>query len=442
MDGEFFTKKNILNTIQTINGNKEILRNIALAISICVLFFSTFNVAKKLYAYYHDNMQYEKIREQLPLKNSADRFNKVFENGPTPSEYNPQGLDSNNNSQQDNLIPFKVESGDVRDLDLNGNLTEYSNLKSINDDIAGWIFMPGFKKALDYPVMQASNNEYYIYKDFYKNYSYAGSVFMDYRNNPFQVDKHIIIYGHAMNDLSMFGNLKEFSEKTEDYTQLTKIYLDLMNTRLEYQVFSTYLEEASYDNRQIVFSSDIEFEDYFKRICSKSIFDYGIDIKSTDKILTLSTCNNTQISNGRSIIHAKLIKQIIYNKVSETQYSKSPSKQPVSANVYLTRLSLKYGNENNKIEAVLDPLFDTKLKEFSTIIPPATDTIFLDVQTADPQAKVYMTINGISTNIKSIQMVYGENIIKIKIISRDGLFSRTYVIKVMRISDNQIENAP
>jgi sortase B len=449
----------MIKIIQKTINNKETLHHITLAIFVCILLFSVSYGGKKLYSYYHDNLQYEKIREQLPQKNTADRFSPVPGSTNAPSEYNNGGSAGNNNKningRQDSLIQYKMETGDIRDLDQNGNLAEYSNLKNINKDIAGWIFMPGFKKALDYPVMKAVNNEYYLYKDFYRNYSYAGSIFMDYRNNPSQVDKHIVIYGHAMNDFSMFGNLKEFSKKPEYYKQFTKIYFDFMTTRLEYQVFSTYIEDASYDNRKMVFRNDIEFKNYFNLIRLKSAFDYGVNINPTDKILTLSTCNNTKIPDGRSIIHAKLIKQIVYAKASGNNISELPgnnisdnkvpgnnksgnnaARHPVSANVYLTRLSLKYRNKNKEIEIVLTPLFDTVLKEFSAIIPSAAGTVLLDVQTSDPRAKTEITVNGTVTNLRSIQMATGENIINIRIISQDGQYSRTYTIKVLKNSDN------
>jgi SrtB family sortase len=305
----------------------------------------------------------------------------------------------------------------------------------------GWIRMPGFENPIDYPVMQARDNDFYLRKDFYRNSSYAGSIFMDCRNNSAQVERNFIIYGHAMNNLSMFGNLAQYPKHPEEYTMKTKIYLDLMKTRLEYEVFSTYLTDASYNYRQTDFTGDDEFLSFLERIRSKSVYDYKIKLAPQDRILTLSTCNSSAGKDMRTVVHARLVRQVVYDKTAPVSPAaavngKSP-KEVVSANTFLSGLSLSYGAKNNKQEAVFTPAFSTAeistVRDFSTQLPPEADTAVLKCRTADPEASVYITLNGKKADPSLLMLNDGMNIISITVVSRDHLYSRAYTITAARL---------
>jgi SrtB family sortase len=313
----------------------------------------------------------------------------------------------------------------------------------------GWVQVPGFKNPISYPVMQANDNEFYLNNDFYKNFSYAGSIFIDHRNNASQVDSHIILYGHAMNNLSMFGNFKKFPDRPDDYTKIRKVYLDLMNTRLEYEIFSTYYESASYNYRQTNFSSDDEYLEFLNRIQSKSVYDFNIKLTAQDKIITLSTCNNNLPGDMRSVTHAKLVRQIVYTPGTATSsgaisagdasdggiYSDA-DKGIVSANNYLSELSLYYGDRKKPTKAVFTPPFSTDVnsvhKVFSTELPKEVDTVFLLYKTNDPEATVSVTFNDKKADPSSIKLADGQNIIKITVTSRDKLYKRVHTINVIR----------
>ncbi|NJD01726.1 MAG: class B sortase [Ruminiclostridium sp.] len=409
---------------------KDILPNVVLVTCIFVFIGSLFMIAKNVYAYYHDDAQYQKLREQVSSDHSSKKFDKVF------SSPLPEKSQSGQDAKTPPLLPYMVANGDVEELDKNGILSDYSALKSQNQDLMGWIRMPGFKKSIDYPVMQNADREFYLTHDFYKNDSQAGSIFMDERNNPNEVDSHIILYGHAMKDMSMFGNLKEFPGKPSDHTKNTRIYLDLMNTRLEYEVFSTYYVDENYNYRQTSFSSNEEYAAFLDRIRLMSVYDYKIKLTDKDKIITLSTCNGDLGANIRSVTHARLIRQIVYDGASNIEPivtdKEQSSKEVVSANVYLKQLSLEYGDAAKPEKAVLDPAFLAGLKEFITQLPSEVETARLFFETADPDALVEVTLNGQKADMNSLKLAYGENIIKIKIISRDKKYSRSLTVTATR----------
>lgn len=410
---------------------KKLLPHILFIVCICVFVFSVFLIGKKLYAYYYDDTQYQKIREQISADHSTDSFASAF-TSTEPEESSPEA----GASASTTLLPYIISIGNIEELDKNNILSAYSALKSQNADLAGWIQMPGFKKPIDYPVMHSEDNNFYLTHDFYRNESQAGSIFMDSRNNSREVDRHIILYGHAMKDMSMFGNLKEFPNKPSDYVKNTRIYLDLLYTRLEYEVFATYYNNEAYNYRQTSFSNDEEYLAFIDKLRLNSVYDYKIKLTAMDKILTLSTCNNNLGNNMRSITHARLIRQIVYDGKADGQLAvnslQQASKEVISANVYLKQLSLEYGDAAKPEKALLYPAFASGLKEFAAQLPPEVETARLILERADPEAAIEVELNGLKAEINSLKLEHGDNIIKIKIVSRDKIFSRTITLTVNR----------
>ena len=87
---------------------------------------------------------------------------------------------------------------------------DFAGLKAINKDVIGWLNV----EALDisYPMVRGTDNDYYLHRTFKKEDNFAGSIFMDYLNNPNLKDQNTIIYGHNMKNGSMFGTLEQFRE--------------------------------------------------------------------------------------------------------------------------------------------------------------------------------------------------------------------------------------
>lgn len=181
---------------------------------------------------------------------------------------------------------------------------ESLNLSNINSDYMGWINISD--TPIDYPIVKSNDNEFYLTRDFYKQYLFSGSIFMDYRNEGFE-DKNVVIYGHSMKDLSMFGSLKKF--KNLDYLQQnnTISITTKENKKLIYQIFGVYVMEPNDTEAiSINFNTDDEFISYIDKIMNKSIYTSDLEVNNMDKILTLYTCSY-EFDDARLIIHAKLI---------------------------------------------------------------------------------------------------------------------------------------
>jgi sortase B len=278
---------------------KDWIRVSVLAIAIPLFLYSAGQLGFKLFTYVYEDYKHGKIIDQLP--DNKDPFDDL--EGLTPF---PDGND----------LPYQVVYGTDSYLNDSGILVEYEELRTRNNEMVGWIRMPGFaKKPINYPIMYSGDNDFYVYRDFDKNTSYSGSIFLDGANTPYHVDplkidRNLVIYGHAMKNLSMFGNLTDYFRNQKVWETTRYIYIDLMNTRLEYEVVSTFLTTAHFNYRQTRFTNDTQFLSYINEMITKSANDFNAPtITPNDKFVTLSTCYKT---TQRTAVIGRLVRQIIY----------------------------------------------------------------------------------------------------------------------------------
>lgn len=181
---------------------------------------------------------------------------------------------------------------------------DFNELKQINKEVRGWIQVNGTN--INYPYVQASDNDFYLNHSFDKSSNGAGWIFMDYRNNPQEFDKNTIIYGHGRSNTSMFGTLKNILKSSwfkDSNNYVIKLATEQENSLWE--VFSVYKIPTTSDYLQIKFSSDEEFQNFANKLIERSSYNFNTPVNSTDKIITLSTCWNDE---EKVVMHAKLIK--------------------------------------------------------------------------------------------------------------------------------------
>ena len=175
-----------------------------------------------------------------------------------------------------------------------------NNLSSINSDYKFWINVQGTN--IDYPVVQGSDNDFYLNHDFNKNYLPAGSIFLDYRND-FQKDFNSVIYGHHMRNSTMFGQMEKF--KDENFFKENKfITLTTENEVYEYEIFAIGVYDADFGYNKVSFTDKNDFNNFLNKILTKSMYSRNI-VSENDKIITLSTCSY-EYDNARIAIFAVL----------------------------------------------------------------------------------------------------------------------------------------
>lgn len=181
-------------------------------------------------------------------------------------------------------------------------VVDFDALKQQNSDTIAYLKVDS--TDVDYVVVKGDNNDYYLNHNFKKEYNVAGWIFADYKNKFDGTDKNIVIYGHNMQDESMFASLKEILTSAWHENEKQKITLVTEKNTITYEIISSYSIEPEEYYITTEFNS-MEFSEFLTTITKRSYYDYHANVNTSDKILTLSTCTGN--GKNRIVIHAKQI---------------------------------------------------------------------------------------------------------------------------------------
>ncbi len=244
------------------------LRIVLIIMFVLVLIFSCWKLTGILGEYREGQSSYDKLEQYVSFetpdsaKQESNRTNTAetgMNNPETPEE------------EPDNTV---------------WPVVDFKELSRMNPDVVGWIFIEGTQ--INYPVVQAKDNNYYLRHLFDGRYNPSGAIFLDAANSRDFSDPHSIIYGHHMNDKSMFYTLDGYKEQ-EFYDQYNLALLVTPTHKYKIRLFSAYIASVDGNSWQLDFE-DQSFSDWLEEI------DEASDIKSEyapgegDRILTLSTC--------------------------------------------------------------------------------------------------------------------------------------------------------
>lgn len=180
----------------------------------------------------------------------------------------------------------------------------FEKLKEINNDTVGWLTVNNTK--IDYPVVQSTDNDYYLYRDYYKNKNRHGWIYMDYRNNIEDLSDNTIIFGHNLANQKMFGTLRYVTNPSW-YKKSSNQIITFNTTKanMKWQIISIYKIPVTNDYLVANFASSEDKLNFLDMITQRSIYDFNATYDENTKIITLSTCSNG--SKDRLVVHAKLI---------------------------------------------------------------------------------------------------------------------------------------
>ena len=218
----------------------KIIRRILLVVCLAVFLYSAGNLANIGYKYHKVNSDNKKLQEEVVTE-----------------------------VKQDSPLDRKVD---------------FNRLKSINEDIIGWIYIPNTN--IDYALLKGKTNDTYIHTNHEKKYSFAGSIFLDEDNNASLTDSNTIIYGHNMKNGSMFANIKKFADHV-------------------YSVYSTKIIEATSD----YYLKNIDYASYVANAKSSAKQSRDVDTQNAAPLLLLSTCYAPDTTT-RSVLFARLEKNV------------------------------------------------------------------------------------------------------------------------------------
>lgn len=205
---------------------------------------------------------------------------------------------------------LKEEIKAIAKVDENHNTIDFDALKKVNEDIVGWINIPDTE--IDYPIVQGSDNAYYLNHSFQKESNIIGSIFMDVNNDLNFQDAHTLIYGHNVPEGDMFKDLEKFKDETF-FKEHQTIYLYTPNAAYELAVISFYQTTETSDTYQYFKEHDSSFVSYGKGRLSLSMYPSTATFQDNDSIITLSTCSYESgkgvYTDLRYVLQTKIIKR-------------------------------------------------------------------------------------------------------------------------------------
>ena len=190
---------------------------------------------------------------------------------------------------------------------------DWDKLHETNADIYAWIYVPG--TSVDYPVLQhPTDNEFYLMHNLDKSYGYPGVIYTEDYNSKDFTDPNTVLYGHNMDNSTMFSTLHKFSDpdmvETPHY-----IYIYTEDGRtLVYEIFAAY----EYPSIHLLINFDVKneyvYEQYLRNISNMDLTGTGVanirhDITPdiSDRIITLSTCTTDHDATERFLVVGVLL---------------------------------------------------------------------------------------------------------------------------------------
>ncbi len=203
--------------------------------------------------------------------------------------------------ESEEVVVHKTGAKEIPDV-----LEEYQPLLLRNASLIGWITIPDTN--IDYPVMQTSNNDYYLDHNFNQEYDKNGCIFMDCNCDVVDRSTNLILYGHHMKSGKMFGSLDNYRSESfyRDHKEFT------FDTIYEHGVYAVayVFRSQIYTEDEITFkyyqfinaNSEMEFDSNMQAMAEMSLYTTGITPKWGDQLVTLSTCDQATSSEARFVV--------------------------------------------------------------------------------------------------------------------------------------------
>lgn len=190
-------------------------------------------------------------------------------------------------------------------------------LKKANKDVCGWIYIEG--PGVNYPLIHYKDNDYYLRRNWLGQKSNKGCIYIETQNKADLSDFNTIIYGHNIySDKSrpFFGQLDDYLggekgkwdlKKGYEYWKqhhTIKIYTE--TEVLTYEIYAVYITPTTSTTYTIGQQSKASKQSYIDYGIKNSVYDTGIVPTVNDRVITLSTCDNTGSYDNRIVIQAVL----------------------------------------------------------------------------------------------------------------------------------------
>lgn len=165
---------------------------------------------------------------------------------------------------------------------------DFDALCAQNQDVVAWIYCPD--TPINYPVVQSADNEYYLHRLLDGSKNAAGTLFMDYRNAADLSDWNSIIYGHNMNNDSMFGTLTDYRMQTY-FEAHPEMFLLTPERNYAVKVFAGFTTPADAELYTLVCPDETDKSRLIEEWIRNSDFVSGNTPAAEERFVTFSTCS-------------------------------------------------------------------------------------------------------------------------------------------------------
>ncbi|MBR0207742.1 MAG: class B sortase [Oscillospiraceae bacterium] len=247
-------------------------------ILLCVFVYSGYKIITTIMGYKQAEKTYAEV---------ANQFATVVVS-PTPK---PVESAEPQQSEDDGIDP------EVSPLNI-----DFAGLRAQSSDYVGWIYSPN--TVINYPIAYTDDNFYYLDHIPGEIQNANGTIFIDCRNASDFSDQNTCIYGHNMNDGSMFASLRNYRDANY-YPEHPVIYLSTPDFNYRLDLIAGFITEPTSFAYANNFDSPEQFMGHIELIKDLSTFKSDVKVNETDKIVTLSTCTYER-DDGRYVVVGKL----------------------------------------------------------------------------------------------------------------------------------------
>ena len=194
-------------------------------------------------------------------------------------------------------------------------LAEYVSYYEQNNDFVGWVSMYPY---IQYPVVQYTDNEYYLKHSFDGGYNENGTIFADYQGKitADSMPGNLLLYGHNLITNNYFQPLSHFRKEGMEFLRNNYVIgFDTLYNRNKYLIFAVFLTNTQEAHgevfeywKQVYFSTKSEFDNYIAECLDRSYFYTGVDLEYGDEIITLSTCDFSMFNDMRLVVMARKVR--------------------------------------------------------------------------------------------------------------------------------------
>ena len=192
--------------------------------------------------------------------------------------------------------PNAPNAPDIPFLDFDALREEFPN-------IVGWIQSEG--TPINYPIVQGTDNDFYLSHLPNEKRNKLGSIYMDFRNSADFTNVITKIYGHNTRAGDMFGTLSQY-EHQRFFEQHSSMLIFTPHQNYKLVLFAGYILDSAFEVPPMNFPNEDDFYKFIADIKSRSIFTSDIEVNYGDRLILLCTCTTLGASSKRLIIVAKL----------------------------------------------------------------------------------------------------------------------------------------